>query len=80
MINIVFAFRDGQVYKIKKNAQQAVKIVVSFFRNPGEAVGVIVTKFRGVACGAFARLVSAVRGGGGVIRSLVMSPFALLRA
>ncbi|HDJ0699481.1 TPA: phage tail tape measure protein [Escherichia coli] len=77
---ILDAFRDGALDKIKEHARQAGETLVSSFRNPGEAVRLLGTKIRGLASAAFAPLVTSVRGAGGVIRWLVMSPFALLRA
>ncbi|EHW4894914.1 phage tail tape measure protein [Escherichia coli] len=77
---ILDAFRDGALDKIKEHARQAGETLVSSFRNPGEAVRLLGTKIRGLASAVFAPLVTSVRGAGGVIRWLVMSPFALLRA
>lgn len=77
---ILNAFRDGALDKIKEHAQQAGEVLVSSFRNPGEAVRQLSARIRGLASAAFAPLVSSVRGAGGVLRWLVMSPFALLRA
>ncbi|EGM7584082.1 phage tail tape measure protein [Escherichia coli] len=77
---ILDAFRDGALDKIKEHARQAGETLVSSFLNPGEAVRLLGTKIRGLASAAFAPLVTSVRGAGGVIRWLVMSPFALLRA
>ncbi|MFT0663377.1 phage tail tape measure protein [Enterobacter hormaechei subsp. xiangfangensis] len=76
---ILDAFRDGVLDKIKEYAQQAGESLVSSFRNPGEAIRQLGTKIRGLASAALAPLVTSVRGAGGVIRWLVMSPFALLR-
>ncbi|QXB23290.1 phage tail tape measure protein [Lelliottia amnigena] len=77
---ILDAFRDGALDKIKEHAQQAGEVLVSSFRNPGEAVRQLSTRISGLARAAFAPLVASVRGAGGVLRWLVMSPFALLRA
>lgn len=76
---ILDAFRDGVLDKVKEHAQQAGESLVSSFRNPGEAIRQLGTKIRGLASAALAPLVTSVRGAGGVIRWLVMSPFALLR-
>lgn len=77
---VLDAFRDGALDKIKEHAQQAGEVLVSSFRNPGEAVRQLSTRISGLASAAFAPLVASVRGAGGVLRWLVMSPFALLRA
>ena len=82
---ILDAFRDGALDKIKEHAQQAGENLVPLScminsRNHGEAVRLLGTKIRGLASTAFAPLVTSVRGAGGVIRWLAMSPFALLRA
>lgn len=77
---VLDAFRDGALDKIKEHAQQAGEVLVSSFRNPGEAVRQLSTRISGLARVAFAPLVASVRGAGGVLRWLVMSPFALLRA
>ena len=76
---ILDAFRGGVLDKVKEHAQQAGESLVSSFRNPGEAIRQLGTKIRGLASAALAPLVTSVRGAGGVIRWLVMSPFALLR-
>ncbi|KGB09593.1 phage tail tape measure protein [Enterobacter cloacae] len=76
---ILDAFRGGMLDKVKEHAQQAGEGLVSSFRNPGEAIRQLGTKIRGLASAALAPLVTSVRGAGGVIRWLVMSPFALLR-
>ncbi|EIZ9483976.1 phage tail tape measure protein [Cronobacter sakazakii] len=76
---ILDAFRDGALDKIKEHAQQAGGTLVSCFRNPGEAVRQLGTKISSLAGAAFAPLIASVRGAGGVLRWLVMSPFALLR-
>ncbi|HAT7641163.1 TPA: phage tail tape measure protein [Enterobacter asburiae] len=76
---ILDAFRGGVLDKVKEYAQQAGESLVSSFRNPGEAIRQLGTKIRGLASAALAPLVTSVRGAGGVIRWLVMSPFALLR-
>ncbi|PPV40254.1 phage tail tape measure protein [Enterobacter sp. RC4] len=76
---ILDALRDGVLDKVKEHARQAGESLVSSFRNPGEAIRQLGTKIRGLASAALAPLVTSVRGAGGVIRWLVMSPFALLR-
>ena len=76
---ILDAFRGGMLDKVKEHARQAGEGLVSSFRNPGEAIRQLGTKIRGLASAALAPLVTSVRGAGGVIRWLVMSPFALLR-
>ena len=76
---ILDAFRGGVLDKVKEHARQAGESLVSSFRNPGEAIRQLGTKIRGLASAALAPLVTSVRGAGGVIRWLVMSPFALLR-
>ncbi|MGE0969470.1 phage tail tape measure protein [Klebsiella sp. WOUb02] len=77
---ILDAFRDGVLEKIKESAQQAGETLVASFRNPGTAVRQLGMKISGLASAAFAALIASVRSAGGVLRWLVMSPFALLRA
>ncbi|WP_409455943.1 phage tail tape measure protein [Pseudescherichia sp.] len=73
------AFTDGAMGKIKEHAQQAGEALVASVRNPMVAIRALGTQLRGMAALAFAPLLTSVRGAGGVLRWLVMSPLALLR-
>jgi len=76
---ILDAFRDGALDKIKEQAQKTGEVLVSYFYNPRQAIRQLGTSIKGFAGATFAPLVSSVRGAGGVLKWLVMSPFALLR-
>lgn len=73
------AFREGVLEKIKEQAQKAGETIATSFRNPGQAIRGLGAQLRGLAGAALVPLTASVRGAGGVLKWLVMSPFALLR-
>jgi len=76
---ILDAFREGALEKIKEQAQHAGETLAASFRNPAQAVRSLGTQVKSLAGAALAPLTASIRGAGGVLRWLAMSPFALLR-